>query len=84
MVITLRNLALLSISRSALKSRGPIYFQSYSSSCEIGNILRSASAVCFDVDSTVSMEEGIDELAKFTGSHEEVVSLTSRLPEFVL
>lgn len=30
-------------------------------------IFRCADAVCFDVDSTVIREEGIDELAKFCG-----------------
>lgn len=30
-------------------------------------IFRRADAVCFDVDSTVIREEGIDELAKFCG-----------------
>ena len=31
-----------------------------------------ADAVCFDVDSTVVKEEGIDELAEFCGVGEEV------------
>lgn len=30
-------------------------------------LFRRADAVCFDVDSTVIKEEGIDELAKFCG-----------------
>ncbi len=32
--------------------------------------------VCFDVDSTVIREEGIDELAKFCGKGHEVARLT--------
>lgn len=32
--------------------------------------------VCFDVDSTVIREEGIDELAKFCGKGQEVARLT--------
>jgi phosphoserine phosphatase len=38
--------------------------------------LRSADAVCFDVDSTVIAEEGIDVLAEYLGKHEIVASLT--------
>lgn len=34
-----------------------------------------ADAVCFDVDSTVIQEEGIDELAKFCGKGEQVANL---------
>lgn len=38
--------------------------------------LRSADAVCFDVDSTVITKEGIDELAEFLGVGEKVAELT--------
>lgn len=38
-------------------------------------ILRSADAVCFDVDSTVIMDEAIDDLAKFAGKEKEVSEL---------
>jgi len=37
---------------------------------------RAADAVCFDVDSTVCMDEAIDELAKFAGKEREVTDLT--------
>lgn len=37
---------------------------------------KAADAVCFDVDSTVIQEEGIDELAKFCGRGKEVEALT--------
>ncbi|KFM78835.1 Phosphoserine phosphatase, partial [Stegodyphus mimosarum] len=37
---------------------------------------RAADAVCFDVDSTVCMDEAIDELAKFAGKDKEVTDLT--------
>ncbi|CAM9463296.1 unnamed protein product [Ectocarpus sp. 4 AP-2014] len=40
--------------------------------------LRRAQAVCFDVDSTVIVEEGIDVLADFCGATEAVADLTSR------
>ena len=38
--------------------------------------LRSAQAVCFDVDSTVITSEGIDDLAAFLGCGEKVAELT--------
>lgn len=34
-----------------------------------------ADAVCFDVDSTVIQEEGVDELARFLGKAEEVAQM---------
>lgn len=40
------------------------------------NILSQAQAVCFDVDSTVISEEGIDILAEFMGVGEAVADLT--------
>ncbi|KAL2644209.1 hypothetical protein R1flu_011796 [Riccia fluitans] len=39
---------------------------------------REASAVCFDVDSTVCEDEGIDELAAFCGAGEAVAAWTAR------
>lgn len=41
----------------------------------IQNILKKADAVCFDVDSTVIKEEGIDDLAKFCNKGDEVAKL---------
>lgn len=35
-------------------------------------VWKKADAVCFDVDSTVIMDEGIDELAAFCGRGKEV------------
>ncbi|XP_054270442.1 phosphoserine phosphatase isoform X3 [Macrosteles quadrilineatus] len=43
---------------------------------EVISIWREADAVCFDVDSTVIQEEGIDELAKFCGKGPEVQAMT--------
>jgi phosphoserine phosphatase len=40
--------------------------------------LYHADAVCFDVDSTVIAEEGIDVLAEFLGKGEEVAALTAK------
>lgn len=41
-------------------------------------VWRKADAVCFDVDSTVIMDEGIDELAAFCGRGKEVSQWTKR------
>lgn len=42
---------------------------------EVMAVWRQAEAVCFDVDSTVIQEEGIDELAKFCGKGAEVQAM---------
>ena len=39
--------------------------------------LRNADAVCFDVDSTVILDEGIDELADFCGAGKAVAEWTA-------
>ncbi|GLJ09323.1 hypothetical protein SUGI_0106630 [Cryptomeria japonica] len=38
----------------------------------------SADAVCFDVDNTICIDEGIDELAEFCGAGEAVAAWTTR------
>jgi phosphoserine phosphatase len=43
---------------------------------EAKEIIRTADIVCFDVDSTVIEEEGIDELAEFCGKGQEVAAFT--------
>ncbi|CAH0561408.1 unnamed protein product [Brassicogethes aeneus] len=45
---------------------------------QVQNILKNADCVCFDVDSTVIKEEGIDELAKFCNKGTEVANLTAK------
>ncbi|XP_072949432.1 phosphoserine phosphatase isoform X2 [Epargyreus clarus] len=40
-------------------------------------LFRTADCVCFDVDSTVIQDEGIDELARFCGKGDEVKLLTA-------
>lgn len=42
-------------------------FSAMTSLSQTKELFRRADAVCFDVDSTVIKEEGIDELAKFCG-----------------
>lgn len=41
-------------------------------------IIKSSNIVCFDVDSTVIKEEGIDELAAYCGKGKEVARVTSQ------
>ncbi|XP_011260007.2 phosphoserine phosphatase isoform X2 [Camponotus floridanus] len=45
---------------------------------KIINIWKAADAVTFDVDSTVTREEGIDELANFCGKGEQIRELTKQ------
>ncbi|XP_050376917.1 phosphoserine phosphatase, chloroplastic [Argentina anserina] len=45
---------------------------------EVLELWRKADAVCFDVDSTVCLDEGIDELAEFCGAGKAVAEWTSR------
>ncbi|KAM9811342.1 phosphoserine phosphatase [Syngnathus typhle] len=45
---------------------------------ETKELFRRADAVCFDVDSTVIKEEGIDELAKFCGVGDAVTEMTRK------
>ncbi|XP_066513968.1 phosphoserine phosphatase-like [Hoplias malabaricus] len=45
---------------------------------ETKEMFRCADAVCFDVDSTVIREEGIDELAKFCGVGDAVTEMTRK------
>ncbi|KAJ4762063.1 hypothetical protein LUZ62_072438 [Rhynchospora pubera] len=54
---------------------------SMNTSLPSGDVLRvwqSADAVCFDVDSTVCLDEGIDELADFCGAGQAVAEWTTR------
>jgi len=41
-------------------------------------IIQSAQAYCFDVDSTVITEEGIDRLAEYKGVGEAVAEMTKK------
>lgn len=45
---------------------------------DVVGIWRGADAVCFDVDSTVCLDEGIDELAEFCGAGRAVAEWTAR------
>lgn len=43
---------------------------------EAAELINTTQIVCFDVDSTVIKEEGIDELARYCGKGEDVARLT--------
>ncbi|XP_076930624.1 phosphoserine phosphatase, chloroplastic-like [Bidens hawaiensis] len=45
---------------------------------EVLDLWQKADAVCFDVDSTVCVDEGIDELAEFCGAGKAVAEWTAR------
>ena len=45
---------------------------------EVLQLWRTADAVCFDVDSTVCTDEGIDELAAYCGAGDAVAAWTTR------
>lgn len=47
-------------------------------SIDVLELWRNADAVCFDVDSTVCLDEGIDELAEFCGAGKAVAEWTAR------
>ncbi|KAJ4713196.1 Phosphoserine phosphatase chloroplastic [Melia azedarach] len=53
-------------------------FNNTSPSKEVLELWRNADAVCFDVDSTVCVDEGIDELAEFCGAGKAVAEWTAR------
>lgn len=54
------------------------HFNNTAPSKEILELWRNADAVCFDVDSTVCLDEGIDELAEFCGAGKAVAEWTAK------
>ncbi|XP_075490931.1 phosphoserine phosphatase, chloroplastic-like [Primulina tabacum] len=54
------------------------HFDNTGPSKEILEVWRAANAVCFDVDSTVCLDEGIDELAEFCRAVKAVADWTAR------
>ncbi|KAI9173675.1 hypothetical protein LWI28_004724 [Acer negundo] len=53
-------------------------FENTLPSKEVLELWNNADAVCFDVDSTVCVDEGIDELAEFCGAGKAVAEWTAR------
>lgn len=56
----------------------PVFLILYFIFKDVLSVWRSADAVCFDVDSTVCLDEGIDELADFCGAGQAVAEWTTR------
>ncbi|KAJ1380333.1 Phosphoserine phosphatase, domain 2 [Sesbania bispinosa] len=54
------------------------HFKNMIPSKEILELWRNCDDACFDVDSTVCLDEGIDELAEFCGAGKVVVEWTAR------
>ena len=46
-------------------------------SADVLDLIAKSTAFCFDVDSTVCVDEGIDELAAYLGKGEEVAAMTA-------
>jgi phosphoserine phosphatase len=44
----------------------------------VAKLMKNATAVCFDVDSTVCINEGLDDLADFCGAGEKVAAWTNK------
>ena len=59
------------LTRIKMPSNTPKYLETLSKD-QLKEIWKTSDAVCFDVDSTVVEEEGIDELAEFCGVGEAV------------
>ncbi|WCJ35082.1 3-phosphoserine phosphatase [Euphorbia peplus] len=59
-------------------SRSPQFNNTSPPSKEVLELWRGADAVCFDVDSTVCLDEGIDELAEFCGAGVAVAEWTAK------
>ncbi|KAG2380753.1 Phosphoserine phosphatase [Vigna angularis] len=54
------------------------HFENTLPSKEVLELWRKGDAVCFDVDSTVCLDEGIDEIAEFCGAGKAVAEWTAR------
>ncbi|XP_015883130.3 phosphoserine phosphatase, chloroplastic [Ziziphus jujuba] len=61
-----------------LETSTPSRFKNTQPSKEVLELWKNANAVCFDVDSTVCLDEGIDELAEFCGAGKAVAEWTAR------
>ncbi|XP_064951691.1 phosphoserine phosphatase, chloroplastic-like isoform X1 [Musa acuminata AAA Group] len=80
-VAVMKHLKPLSVVASSLqppKSISTAQFSNTIPSEEVLNFWRSVDAVCFDVDSTVCLDEGIDELADFCGAGKAVAEWTTK------
>lgn len=55
----------------------PTYHPHREPSSDVLDLIQKSSAFCFDVDSTVCVDEGIDEFAAYLGKGEEVAAMTA-------
>ncbi|XP_028157409.1 phosphoserine phosphatase isoform X1 [Ostrinia furnacalis] len=65
------------IQLATLKTLSLVSISVMSPQQSVQELFRTADCVCFDVDSTVIRDEGIDELANFCGKGDEVKRLTA-------
>ncbi|XP_078447277.1 3-phosphoserine phosphatase [Wolffia australiana] len=72
------SLKLTAISEHPSKTVASAQYGNTMPSQDVIEIWRNADVVCFDVDSTVCIDEGIDELADFCGAGESVAEWTAR------
>ncbi|OVA02149.1 hypothetical protein BVC80_8787g15 [Macleaya cordata] len=73
-----KSLTPIGTSGQPLDASALAHFDNTLPSKEVLEIWRNADAVCFDVDSTVCLDEGIDELAEFCGAGKAVAEWTAR------
>ncbi|XP_020248000.1 phosphoserine phosphatase, chloroplastic-like [Asparagus officinalis] len=73
-----KSLTIVASSSKSLSNMSTTHFDNTLPSREVLEIWRSADAVCFDVDSTVCVDEGIDELADFCGAGKAVAEWTAK------
>lgn len=73
-----KSLSFISASVESLEASTLDRFDNTLPSKEVLDVWRNADAVCFDVDSTVCVDEGIDELAEFCGAGKAVAEWTAR------
>ncbi|RZC59834.1 hypothetical protein C5167_007134 [Papaver somniferum] len=73
-----KSLTPIGISMQPVEASSISHFDNTLPSKEVLEIWRNADAVCFDVDSTVCLDEGIDEIAEFCGAGKAVAEWTAR------
>lgn len=74
----IRPLTLVATSAQAQDTMAHTHFNNALPTREVLEVWKTADAVCFDVDSTVCLDEGIDELAEFCGAGDAVAQWTAR------
>ncbi|KAI3955137.1 hypothetical protein MKX01_034166 [Papaver californicum] len=73
-----KSLTPIATSMQPVEASSISHFDNTLPSKEVLEIWRNADAVCFDVDSTVCVDEGIDEIAEFCGAGKAVAEWTAR------